>query len=278
VGNPAPAAILPPNKNLEPFTLAPPTPDQLANVDRRVSYESHRIPLSITSTQTRGYYAPGRLGSRFDSRDYAMGPVPPTAPRAAWGAAGVFGSLPFIKAHRNANSNSNPNTVQRQIPAPNLSIDPRTGSRDSQRSISHSSSSPNLLIQPALQTRPQYGRLDTIESITSAQTYNPHGPRNLSRSHSVTQSLPTIGGSPFVAPLTGPRVYDPHYLIPNSDSLRAGSSLGYFSGGRERRAKTKKRTERKVSDASTQDGGAAMGRLASAEHSERRKASKCLIM
>jgi hypothetical protein len=278
VGNPAPAAILPPNKDLEPFTLVPPTPDQLADLHRRVSSESRRRPLSSSTTQNREYYAPGRPGSRPDSRDCGIGPVRPSPPRAAWGAAGVPGSLPFTKAHQNAGPKSNATSPQHQTPTPNLPVDPRAGSRGSQRSIFHSSSSPNLITLSALQTRPQYGRLDTIESISSVQTYNSHALKNVSRSHSVAQGMPTVGESLPQGALPGPGVYNPQYLTPNSDPRRASSPLGYFSGGRERKPKKKKRAERDVSDTSTQDGSVAMAHRAPGEKKERKKGSKCLVM
>jgi hypothetical protein len=277
VGNPAPAALLPPNKDLEPFTLAPPTPDQLANLHRRVSSETRRRPLSITTTPTREYYAPGRPDSRSDSRDYGIGPVPPSPPRAAWGAAGVPGSLPFTKAHRNASSNSN--SPQHPTHAQNLSIDPRTGSRGSQRSIFHSSSSPNLLTQSAQQTRPHYGRLDTIESIASVQTYSNHvQTQDQNRSQSVAQGMATVGESSFQVPLPRPGTYDPQYLTPDSNTTRTNAPLGYFSGARDRKTKKKKRVERDLSDTSMQDGFAMTGNPSYAGKKEKKKGSKCLVM
>ena len=255
VGHPAPAALLPPNKDLEPFTLVPPTPNQLANLHRRVSSETRRRPLSITTTPTREYYAPGRPDSHSEYRDFGSGPVPPSPPRAAWGAAGVPGSLPFTKAHRNVNSNSSQNPTHGQI----SSIDPRTGSRGSQRSIFHTSSTPNLLTQSA-QQRPRYGRLDTIESIESVQTYSGHNHQARSQSHSLVQGMAPVGESPSSAPGMS---YDPHYLTPDSGSnnhqLRTSSPLGYFSSGRDRKTRKKRRAERELSDVSTQDGYAIVG-------------------
>jgi hypothetical protein len=271
VGNPAPAALLPPNKDLEPFTLAPPTPDQLANLHRRVSSESRRKPLSIATTTNREYYAPGRPGSR----DCGVGPVPPSPSRAAWGATGVPGSLPFTKAHRN-NSNSISNSLQHPNHAPTLSVDPRTGSRGSQRSIFHSSSSPNLLAQSGQQMRPQYGRLDTIESIASVQTYNSHA-HQPSRSQGVVQGMTTVGESAVQVPMPGPGMYNPQYLTPDPTSMCTNSPLGYFSGSRDRKTKRKKRAERDVSDTSTQVGFVTTGSSAYAGK-EKKKGSKCLVM
>ena len=254
VGNSAPAALLPPNKDLEPFTLVPPTPDQIANLHRRVSSETHSGPRSITTTT--------RPDSRSESRDYSIGPVPSSPPRAAWGAAGIPGSLPFTKAHRNANSNS-----QNHAHPQDVSVDPRTGSRGSQRSIFHSSSSPNLLTQSSQQMRPQYGRLDTIESVRSVQTYKGHA-HNQERTQ--IQSPGPGVGRVVGLPLHGPQgMCDPSYLTPDSNIMPTSSVFGHFSDGREKKGKRKKREERKFSDTSTRDGFAAP---------KEKKGNKCAVM
>ena len=280
VGNPAPAALLPPNKDLEPFTLVPPTPNQLANLHRRVSSETRRRPLSITTTPTREFYAPGRPDSRSDSRpdsrDFTVSHVPPSPPRAAWGAAGVPGSLPFTKAHRNVNSNSN--SPQNPTHAQNLFANQQSGPRGSgsQRSIFHSSSTPNLLTQSA-QQRPHYGRLDTIESIESVHNYNIHAHQGRSRSHSVVQGMATVGESPS----SEPGLYHPSYLTPDSNARRTDSPLGYFSSGRDRKTrKKKKRAERDLSDVSTQDGYAIVGNQPPHAYGDKKKkkGSKCVVM
>ena len=270
VGNSAPAALLPPNKDLEPFTLVPPTPDQVANLHRRVSSETRGGPFPITTTPTREYHAAGRPDSRSESRDYSIGPVPPSPPRAAWGAAGVPGSLPFTKAHRNANSNSqNPTRPQ------DGSVETRTGSRGSPRSTFHSSSSPSLLTQSAQQMRPQYGRLDTIESVRSVQTYKNHA-RNQERPQiqSPAQGVARVGGLPLQAPRG---MYNPSYLTPNSNAMPTSSVFGHTSGGGEKKSKRTKRAERKFSDASTQDGFAAV-RSPANPPKEKKKGNKCAVM
>jgi hypothetical protein len=270
VGNSAPAALLPPNKDLEPFTVVPPSPSQVANLHRRVSSETRHGPPSITSTPTREHYATRRPSSHSESPDYSIGPVPPSPPRAAWGAAGVPGSLPFTKAHRNANSNSQNHTRPQ-----GRSVDPQTSSHNWQRSIFHSSSSPNLLAQSAQQMRPQYGRLDTIESITSVQAYKSH-----SHNQERTQVQNPAQGAAMVRglPLRGPQgMYNPSYLTPGSNTMRTSSAFGHFSGGREMKNKRKKRAERDFSDTSTQHGFPAV-RSPTYAPKEKKKGSKCAVM
>jgi hypothetical protein len=267
VGNSSPVTLLPPNKDLEPFTLVPPTPDQVANLHRRVSSETHSGPLSIATTPTREYYATGRPDSRSGPRNYNVGPVPPSPPRAAWGAAGIPGSLPFTKAHRIPNSNSQTHTRPQDV-----SVDTRTGSRGSQLSIFHSSSSPNLFTQSAQQMRPQYSRLETIDSVRSVQTYQRYA-HNQERTQiqGPAQGVARVGGLPLQAPRG---MYHPSYLTPNSNAMPTGSVFGHISSGKEKKNKRTKHTERKLSDASTQDG---LGNPTSAPK-EKKKGNKCAVM
>jgi hypothetical protein len=267
VGNSSPVTLLPSNKDLEPFTMAPPTPDQVASLHRRVSSETHNRPLSIAATPTREYYATGRPDSRSGPRNYNVGPVPPSPPRAAWGAAGIPGSLPFTKAHRIPNSNSQTHTRPQDV-----SVDTRTGSRGSQLSIFHSSSSPNLFTQSAQQIRPQYGRLETIDSVRSVQTYQRHA-HNQERiqTQGPAQGVARVGGLPLQAPRG---MYHPSYMTPNSNTMPTGSVFGHISSGKEKKNKRMKHTERKLSDASTQDG---LGNPTSAPK-EKKKGNKCAVM
>jgi hypothetical protein len=130
VGKRAPPTLLPKNSDSEPFSLAPPTDDQMANLNKRVS-QTRRRPLPI-STSGHQPGSPAR-------QDFAR--VPPSPPRAAWGAAGVPGSPSFNKASRS----------------------PQAMSRSNSRGSQQSASTPNLLLSP----RPRYDRLDTIESVRS---------------------------------------------------------------------------------------------------------------
>jgi hypothetical protein len=270
VGNSTPAALLPPNKDLEPFTLVPPTPDQLANLHRRVSSENRGGPLSITTTPTREHRATGRPRSHAEPRDYSTAPLPPSPPRAAWGAAGIPGSLPFTKAHRNANTGSQNHTSPQDV-----FVGPGTSSRGSQRSIFHSSSSPNLLTQSSHQIRPQYGRLDTIESVRSVQTYGGH-----THNQERTQIQgPGLGVARVgVLPLQGPQgMYNPPYLTPGSNVMPTSSVFGHFSNGGEKKSKRKKRAERKLSDTSTRDGLPPAGSPTS-PLKEKKRGNKCAVM
>ena len=152
IGQPAPPTLLPPNRNSEPFTLRPPTADQVANLHRRMSQEIHRRPVSVSASTV--------FGSGPAPRDFG---VPPSPPRAAWGAAGIPGSVSFNKARNSTQGLS------------------RNNSRGSQRSFPLSMSAPNLHLQ-----RPRYGRLDTIESIAS---FGGAGENARSRVQSVVQGM-----------------------------------------------------------------------------------------
>ncbi|ERF73518.1 hypothetical protein EPUS_07723 [Endocarpon pusillum Z07020] len=127
---PSPTLLRPsPNSDSEPFTLPPPTSDQLANLNKRVS-QTRRRPVPINTSQHR-------MGG-VSGQDFAV--VPPSPPRAAWGAAGVPGSPSFNKASRS----------------------PQTLSRNNSRGSQRSASTPSLL-----SSRPRYDRLETIESVRS---------------------------------------------------------------------------------------------------------------
>lgn len=138
-----------------PYNLTPPTADQMANLNRRVSLTA-RKPVAPISTNGIVYSAQNGSG------------VPPSPPRGAWGAAGVPGSPSFNKAI------SSPNGLA------------RNNSQGSGRSIPISSSTPNLHTAASAQSqRPRMGRLDTIDSVSSS--YGPGEPGQ--RSHSVAQGM-----------------------------------------------------------------------------------------
>lgn len=163
--------------------LAPPTANQMANLHRRISQEGlrnqppRRRPISVATTQPLNTYHPS---SHSSAQDFASSRVPPSPPHAAWGAAGVPGSPNFTKTHQQlwVPPATNGNGVHAQNAGPavrgfkprgvSYQFDPRQ--HQQQRSNTalgmyqtqqHSNSTPNLL------QRPRYGRLDTIESITS---------------------------------------------------------------------------------------------------------------
>jgi hypothetical protein len=114
--------------------------------------------------------------------------VPPSPPRAAWGAAGVPGSPSFNKNQQHiwAAPNTNGNHAQTGSPGLDRAGSRRGGSyqhdpRQQQPpntalgpySAAHSNSTPDLL------QRPKYGRLDTIDSIASERPASrdpPHDP------------------------------------------------------------------------------------------------------
>ncbi|KAK7900219.1 hypothetical protein LTR67_003965 [Exophiala xenobiotica] len=141
-----------------PYGFAPPTADQMANLNRRISQTS-RKPVPV-STNGSAYHNPDT--SNRDSRDGSV--VPPSPPRSAWGASGNANSPSFNKA----------------ITAPNGLA--RNNSRGSGGGIPISASTPNLVGSYSYDRRPQMSnRLDTIESISSS--YGPGEPG--SRSHSI---------------------------------------------------------------------------------------------
>ncbi|KIY01932.1 uncharacterized protein Z520_02070 [Fonsecaea multimorphosa CBS 102226] len=157
------------------YSVVPPTADQMANLNRRVSLTA-RKPVPPIATH-------GAMHQNGPARDLSGSPgVPPSPPRGAWGAAGVPGSPSFNKA----------------INQPNGLM--RNNSKGSGRSIPISASTPNLHAAPPVQTqRPRMGRLDTIDSVSSS--YGPGEPG--SRSHSVAQGM--------VAPMPQPQ-QNPHFI------------------------------------------------------------------
>ncbi|OAP65024.1 hypothetical protein AYL99_00996 [Fonsecaea erecta] len=163
------------------YGIPPPTADQMANLNRRVS-QTARKPVPPIATH-------GAVNQSAQARDLNGSPgVPPSPPRGAWGAAGVPGSPSFNKA----------------INLPNGLT--RNNSKGSGRSIPISSSTPNLHAAPPVQAqRPRMGRLDTIDSVSSS--YGPGEPG--SRSHSVAQGMVP----PMVPPPQNP------YLISQTQSV-----------------------------------------------------------
>ena len=162
----------------EGFGFAPPTPtaDQMSNLHRRMSQTQQR-PLSVV---TNGAYPPGSASRGF-------GPVPPSPPRAAWGAAGVPGSPSFNKARQSPNGLS------------------RNNSRGSGRSIPTSHSTPNLHAAH----RPKYGRMETIDSVGSAHGDGP----SRQRAGSVAADIPTPIREQF-SPGHDPRIVPDHTFEP----------------------------------------------------------------
>lgn len=140
------------NDGRDAFAFSGPTSDQMANLERRMSGERRRPPQINTSSPRPS-----------SSRDQ----VPPSPPRAAWGAAGVPGSPSFNKAQRSPNGLSRPE------------------SRGSGRAIQMSASTPNLLAPQ----RPKYGRLDTIDSVGSHHTDG--GLPSRPRANSVADHIPS---------------------------------------------------------------------------------------
>jgi hypothetical protein len=72
-------------------------------------------------------------------------------------------------------------------------------------------------------------------------------------------------------------MYNPSYLTPNSNAVPTSSVFGHISAGGEKKSKRTKRAERKFSDASTQDGFAAVRSPANAPK-EKKKGNKCAVM
>ena len=131
----------PPNAHRSGAEPPSPTVDQMSNLHRRMSQGREGGHLAVT---TNGGYGQGWSSGR-------NGLVPPSPPRAAWGAAGVPGSPSFHKARQSPNGLS------------------RNNSRGSNRSIPMSQSTPNLLGAQ----RPRYGRMATIDSVESAHNDPP---------------------------------------------------------------------------------------------------------
>lgn len=141
------------------YNMAPGTPtvEQMARLHRRTQspVTAHLPPGQYSQPAFPGYPAHRTTASRD------FGAVPPSPPPGAWGAAGVAGSPSFNRA----------------IATPNGLL--RNNSRGSNRSIGASRSTPNLLLPPH-SPRPNYQRLDTINSVNSAIV-----PLEHNRSHSI---------------------------------------------------------------------------------------------
>ncbi|KIW94277.1 uncharacterized protein Z519_05593 [Cladophialophora bantiana CBS 173.52] len=155
---PAPPPVIQANGS---YNIVPPTADQMANLNRRVSYTTRKpVPQVATHGSINQNTAPRNV------RDSTG--VPSSPPRGAWGAAGVPGSPSFNKAINTPNGLT------------------RNNSKGSGHSIPISASTPNLHAPPAVQAqRPRMGRLDTIDSVSTS--YGPGEPG--SRSHSVAQEM-----------------------------------------------------------------------------------------
>ncbi|KAI1614928.1 hypothetical protein EDD37DRAFT_630391 [Exophiala viscosa] len=145
------------------FSVAPPTSDQMANLNRRMSQNAWK-PLPSVSTNS-----PAHQNHNIATRDFSGRSVGgPSAPCDSWGSVGNIGPATFNKTVGLSNGAA------------------RNNSPASGRSIPVSSSTPNLLSTNPLYSqnrRPQVGRLDTIESISSS--YGPGEPGF--RSHSIGQ-------------------------------------------------------------------------------------------
>lgn len=124
---------LPPSNNNYDMAPNTPSPDQMARLNRR---SLSQLPSALQAGHTY----------KSSTATHDFGAVPPSTPRAAWGAAGVPGSPSFNRA----------------IATPNGLT--RNNSRGSNRSFGASRSTPNLIGTP----RPNYNRLDTINSVNSA--------------------------------------------------------------------------------------------------------------
>ncbi len=146
-----------------PYSVAPPTADQMQNLNRRSSQPLRRPVAPITTN--------GSAYSNTPRRDFSA----PSPPPGAWGASGVPGSPSFNKAMHS------PNGLM------------RNNSKGSGRSIPISASTPNLhAAVPIRAQRPGVPRMDTIDSLSSS--YGPGEPGQ--RSHSITQPLPPLAQSP----------------------------------------------------------------------------------
>ena len=149
------------------YSVAPPTPDQMETLNRRTSYNT-RKPVAPITTNGVPYADTGRRAFSDGSGMNGSG-MPPSPPAGAWGATGVPGSPTFHKA----------------INTPNGLM--RNNSRGNGPAIPVSASTPNLHAAASIRgQRPNVGRMDTIDSLSSS--YGPGEP--IGRSHSITQPLP----------------------------------------------------------------------------------------
>lgn len=171
-------------------TPATPTAEQLARLNRRAQ-------SPIPSALQIGH------GHRSNTASRDFGAVPPSPPRAAWGAAGVPGSPSFNRAIASPNGLS------------------RNNSRGSNRSIGASRSTPDLLQSHI--TRPSYNRLETIASVNSQ-----HIPLEHERSHSLVNDQMMLPG-------TGRNFTDPGLIDKKGKKSRKRRDDGSVAGQEIRR-------------------------------------------
>lgn len=228
-------------------SIAGPTPDQMANLNRRFS-QSTRKPLPLISTN--GDVSGSQIAA---ARNPSGGSgVPPSAPRAAWGAAGVPGSPSFNKA------TNVPDTLS------------RSSSRGSGRSIPFSASTPNLHSATGGYTeRPRIGRLDTIESVSSS--YGPGEPG--SRPHIVTNGM-----APYSSIAYTQQLHSDTFGHPNSTHqarVWAGSADGHPDIGALSASNKKKGKRRKGESISEREQTMPMP---STGNPSSRKERRCAVM
>lgn len=158
----------PSNPAPDSYTVGLPTADLMANLNRRISVTARK---PVPSHTTNGAVYQNRTGTA--THDFnGDSTVSPSPLRGAWGAAGVTGTSSFNKLMALPNGRS------------------RKNSNSSERSIPISASTPNLhSATPVYPQRPQMGRLDTIDSVSTS--YAPG--ESVSRSHSAGQvDMPSV--------------------------------------------------------------------------------------
>ncbi|KAL2424161.1 hypothetical protein ABEF95_011114 [Exophiala dermatitidis] len=145
-------AIQPPSSLDVQYSVAPPTPNQMADLNRRVSLTqmTTRKPLPINSSinqQNDNNRWNNNIPTRRSSGESHT-------PRAAWGAVGIPGSPSYASpnglglSRTNSRGSSNGRVKAYSASTPNLHTTSGTGST-------------------SYVDRPRIGRLDTIESVSS---------------------------------------------------------------------------------------------------------------
>lgn len=232
-----------------PHSVAPPTSDQMANLNRRVSQTGWK-PLPSFSTNGAVYQS-----HNTPARDFSGRPVEaPSPPREAWGAAVATGAPNFNQPVGLPNGVSSSHFQERN------------------HSLPVSSSTPNLLSTAPLYSqnrRPQVGRLDTIESISSS--YGPGEPAL--RSHSTGQmAVPNAyhnlyPQSPHDFPHTASQtMHQTNGLAGGTNTLAGSNRLKY----------SRTRKGRKKKPAADHAGSQTLPPVPSAGKSD--KGSKCVVM